>query len=442
MKKQTKHIKILNCFIYFSIIFFIGIAYFLLSTSYFKVSQKKENYIEVFFDINIEVIKSSLERCEKYYYKKFKGQNKQENQEEHRFSLNDNDSISSNTSHIPHFQTSQKNIDKNIRRKLRAKVLARKLIIKILIFLILLGIFYTILFYIFIRFLSHSYIYVKYYEQECICENEYHLIFNGVREMFFDENSEMFKMNVKEYLYKELEQLYVTRRKTNNYMNQNRLKLPSNFYEKFMAISIVKPCDLRLDDYFLNEDECFFFMNNATKYGLEITASYFVEEIRYADHFRRSLLFNKNITTYNLTLLGTKKYYEYYPKDPVKEKEFINEDPIHFFNSKTLNDLSIFYRNFMLPLYTQLRVINVDSIIDNLENIYFNLTLIFVLYMGIFFLIFVVYWVPFVHNLNQVLFRTKNLLSIIPKEVLMNINGIYSLFGIEDICLSNNEKKS
>jgi hypothetical protein len=58
--------------------------------------------------------------------------------------------------------------------------------------------------------------------------------------------------------------------------------------------------------------------------------------------------------------------------------------------------------------------------------------------------LFIFFWLPYIRELNRVIYKTKNLLSIIPKEVLMNIREIYSLLGIEDkyIKEENKNKKS
>ena len=431
MDIQANKIKVISIIGFVCIILFIGCIYYLISKAYYAVAEKKEKYIEIFFDINIDIILTSLEKCENYY-KKIKGEMEIEYDESEQ-----NEQITNNIQ--LHKQQSQKQKDRNLKRNLRAKALSKIVLTKILLFLILLGIYYLIVFIMYIKFLQNSYIYIKYYENECVCENEYHLIFNSLREAFFDKNSLVFNLKADEYILKELDVIYIKRRKANEYMNLYRKGLPQNFFRHFTEILNMEACDLKLDDYFESDDECYSFMNNATKYGLDLTASYFIEEIRFADHIRRyyhSTVENIN----NLTLMGTEQYINNWPTDPNELEKFSIRDPINIFNSDLLNDLSIFYRNFMIPLYTGLRVINIDTIQENLNETNNLYSLLFIVYISIFSFIFFFYWIPFVNNLNVVLYKTKNLLSIIPKEVLMNINGIYSLFGLEEMDLNNNEK--
>jgi hypothetical protein len=76
-----------------------------------------------------------------------------------------------------------------------------------------------------------------------------------------------------------------------------------------------------------------------------------------------------------------------------------------------------------------------------LKRIKFIFVLLFSIYMSFVFLVFFFYWIPYVRNLNKVIFKTKSLLSIIPKEVLINIREIYTLLGIDDKSFKNKENK-
>ncbi len=426
--EQIKKIK-LTYYIADAFIFVILIIiYFLISQSYYLVSEKKENYIEIFFEIDFEVIKNCIERCENYM-KKVKGEIEEYDDSEDK----EQDNYNQTKNHIHH-------LDKNYKRKIRAKELSRKFLIKIIIFLTLLAIYYATLIYLYITFLNASYINVKYSQQQCLCENEYHLIFNSLREASFDNNSNVYEMNVNLFLQKELEKIYVIRRKTNVYMNDYRKKMTGNFYKKYSELLLKKPCEFRLNDYFISENECTTFMNNSTKFGLEVTTSYFVEEIRYANQYRRFMIYNNNYSN-NLTLVGTNFYYHNISNDT---NEFYENNLINLFNGELMTNLSIFYRNFIIPFYNQLRLINVESV----DNYFDEIRLLFVCILSsyLFFIIFlfIFFWLPYIRELNRVIYKTKNLLSIIPKEVLMNIREIYSLLGIEDkyIKEENKNKKS
>ena len=434
LKNQIKTITI-YCSIGFTIIIlFIVFIYFSLQNAYYLVSEKKENYIEIFFEINPELIKNAIDRCENYL-KKLTGKD-----------LIEYNEIEEKDDFLEHLynQYNSKFTDKNLKRKKRAKALAKKLLMKLLFFLFLLSIYYSITLFFFLSFLNQSIINYKFFQQQCIIENEYHLIFNSIREAYFDRNTHIFNINVKDYIQTELQDLYVIRRKANEYMDKYRKKIPGKYYEKYQNLSSLKPCDFRLNDYFIDENECKNFMNNATNYGVDLTTSYFVEEVRFAEQLRRASIKN-NTKVNNLTLMGTIMYNQSWPSDENELKQYILNDPINYFNNGILRNVSIFYRNFILTLYNDIRNINKMSIDDYLNDINFRFILLFSLYITILSFIFLFYWLPFVRNLNNVLYKTKNLLSIIPKEVIMNISGIYALFGIENKKVDKsdgNEKKA
>ena len=428
IEKQIQKLKII-CYIGGVFIFVIVILiYFLISQSYYLVSEKKENYIEIFFEIDFEVIKICIERCENYM-KRVKG----EIEEYDDIDDKEQDTNTQTKNHIHH-------LDKNSKRKMRAKELSRQFLIKIIIFLSLLAIYYAALLYFYITFLNASYINVKYSQQQCISENEYHLIFNSLREASFDNNSNVHEMNVNVFLQNELEKIYVIRRKANVYMNEHRKKMTGNFYNKYTELLLKQPCNFRLNDYFISDNECITFMNNSTTFGLEVTTSYFVEEIRYANQYRRFITYNNQYYN-NLTLVGTHFYYQNISNIT---DEFYTNSAINFFNGELMTNLSIFYRNFIIPFYNELRTINVESVDDYFVEIRLLFVCLLSSYLFLIMFLFFFFWIPYIRELNRVIYKTKNLLSIIPKEVLMNIKEIYSLLGIEDkyIKEENKNKKS
>ena len=61
-----KKIEIISIICYVIIFLILIFIYFIITYSYDKVSQKKESYIEVFFQIGSSVIKNSLNKCENF----------------------------------------------------------------------------------------------------------------------------------------------------------------------------------------------------------------------------------------------------------------------------------------------------------------------------------------------------------------------------------------
>ena len=65
---------------------------------------------------------------------------------------------------------------------------------------------------------------------------------------------------------------------------------------------------------------------------------------------------------------------------------------------------------------------------DETIKISFIINIIFMLFV---FIGFSVFWMPFVLGENETIYKTKNMLSIIPKEVLINLPDINSMLGID-----------
>ena len=55
--------------------------------------------------------------------------------------------------------------------------------------------------------------------------------------------------------------------------------------------------------------------------------------------------------------------------------------------------------------------------------------------------LFFVLWIPFIKRLSTIIYKTKKMLMIIPKDILMNISCIYSLLDINPIQNIENEIK-
>ena len=66
---------------------------------------------------------------------------------------------------------------------------------------------------------------------------------------------------------------------------------------------------------------------------------------------------------------------------------------------------------------------------DNTSRISIVINVVFI---GVVFLGFFALWLPFVLGENETIYKTKNMLSIIPKEVLITLPHINIMLGIED----------
>ena len=165
--------------------------------------------------------------------------------------------------------------------------------------------------------------------------------------------------------------------------------------------------------------------------------SYFVEGMRLLKNkavknqcTRNNLTEYKHI--YNLTISHTSKgeiAFAETLQSPNKEI-FIMNMPIQNFNDNTHFKLCVLFINIFHPNYSKL----MKAMIDDVRNNFNKTSLLFLcipcVFTGIVFLYYVLVFLPFQMQLNQTIYKTKNMLSIIPKEVLASLNNIQHLLNI------------
>ena len=79
------------------------------------------------------------------------------------------------------------------------------------------------------------------------------------------------------------------------------------------------------------------------------------------------------------------------------------------------------------------RNLALDNIIQNISS---NKTIYIILLIIYFFLIlilYMLYWRPIINNITLLIYKTKNILNIIPVEILAEQTNIKSLLNISDL---------
>ena len=185
-------------------------------------------------------------------------------------------------------------------------------------------------------------------------------------------------------------------------------------------------CYYRLHDYFLED-------TGATKFGYLIMNLYFIEEKRflkeiYENYIEISKLMN------NLTLTGLEKNIK---KWPLKENEletYINNDSIKMFN-----DFNFMFSNIIVPFLDNFKKLTIDSLNKYLNDEYQKYNIFIIIYLCIIIIGFFLFWVLFVNKLNSTIYRTKNMLIIIPIEVLYSTSNIENI-KINKLIINNHLK--
>lgn len=186
-------------------------AYFLISYAYLAVGRRKESYLEVFFEIGEGVIRNSLEKCEKFS-KKFQSDS---------ISGDDLSSYSERDMHsdpvLLTLGTGKSNRSSH-NRKRKSNNSREDRIIKLKIFfgLLLISLFFFIIYIIYQKYLETIKTYVMVYDNVCSEQAYFLLIFNTLREYFFDKTSYIFNTRSKDFIQTSLDDIYIFKRDREN----------------------------------------------------------------------------------------------------------------------------------------------------------------------------------------------------------------------------------
>jgi hypothetical protein len=188
-------------YIFLSIVVSCIIAYFLLIFAYLAVGRRKESYLEVFFEIGGSVIRNSLEKCEKFT-KKIQS-----------------DSINDQTSNFDETEMMNDTIiqplnsggkkSSNSKRKNNNSKEVRIIKWKLALSLCLMGFFFFFMYFIYKDYLDKVKIFIQIYQNICLEQAEFLMIFNSLREYFFDNKTKVFGEPVGEYLKSQLDNIYL-----------------------------------------------------------------------------------------------------------------------------------------------------------------------------------------------------------------------------------------
>ena len=180
-------------------------------------------------------------------------------------------------------------------------------------------------------------------------------------------------------------------------------------------------CSYFITDYFNSTEECLNRYGNSLKYNFNIFATCFLQEIRVL----------KNLITYLLNggiIRGSLKKIlipaiKADPLMPLKGGKIAGTIyRLDVFNNETLHsNLNIQFINIILPyLYAYKNTLFKYLLIEGDE---FYFILISSLYLLLLIVIFFGYWLPIINHLNNIIYKTKNMLSIIPTSILAYQNN-------------------
>ena len=231
--------------------------------------------------------------------------------------------------------------------------------------------------------------------------------------------------------------------------------LPSKFKKKYLEIITNDLCSYAEDlfiknnrtDYSFNyitanDYTCEKVAENSTKYGLDLLVSNYLYELRVQKSYFDILLQNaENMNyTYNNTLFGADNYYNKLLEKNMEKENYNNItyeelDPFNIYNEEHVFKLSMIRRYLLLPIYNDTLnnfYVSMRDFWSTSYDIFLAIMIVFLLLVSAFYL---AYLLPSIYLQDESIYKTKNMLAIIPKDVLTTIPGINKLLNLGNITL-------
>ena len=436
LEYQVSYIKIkliLGLFIFFLV--YIGI-YFLISFYLISASKIRVRYMDIFYGINEDILKILISNCEKLF-KKLKPtemlnedeENSVDSQDEKVAYLNnkkDNQNKLDRRKSFYYIKHSQTFTEMTVKTKLPYNII--KFIIFFAFFLLVTYIFFVYNVIYFINISNQTILISKYFYKTQNFHSDMTDIFLAYRQYVFDESVIIYNMLPFDYLDKTEKGSYETLSDDVQFINEflkknllNDEEVQSNLKKQY--------CSYNATDKFKSFEECQERFGYILNYDFSIIASNFIEELRV----------NKFLVKYLIssgTLLGSLNDYD--------EEKFLKIESIprvgenytgnYTFRLDLYNDeiihahLDLVFVNIILP-YIEInsKIIIPHLTIDNKENILY-ITCFF--YLAFVCLIYFVYLLLMIKSINARIYKTKNMLKLIPIHILSTQNNIKDLLHL------------
>ena len=191
--------------------------------------------------------------------------------------------------------------------------------------------------------------------------------------------------------------------------------------------------------FFLDNVNCYEIFFNSSQFGFKILLTTLTIEIRSIKNAYESLKLRQKekLFKYNCSLMGTDKEKNLFPNSDTNSEEYlsyIEMHPINVYNSEENYVINRIYRYILsntFPLFGNKFSKEIVNGINYIKN--FFIVIIFV-FIFVKMLLYIFVWIPYENKINTVIYKTKNMLMIIPIDILRNMPSVYKVL---DIYVSN-----
>ena len=410
---------------------------------YKKINIKKNKYKSILNELDNTLIISSLNKCEKFSQKLKKEKNSKELKDKDILFDSSSSNYSENEIDINMLNKKNTNI-KTLKNKNDIKKKNKKcqnyFIIQILIFL-----------FIFIFQLS---IYIHYYlkttNYQRIVIYEYHIsmfaanflyIFIGLREFIYDKKTKFYNKTVDEYLEENLNNYYENYAYLSKNKDTYRIYFPDSYQKLLNYLYNGKICEYinsyNSDNPNAQQYKCDEFFYGSSGFGFFTLLANFVEEIRTLkikiDNNYYKIAQEKNFV-YNESYFNSPNgfYEELYEQYSNNLDEYQRYNPANILRTLAHKELFITYNYINTQVYSSLiseSLKQFEQVFSKYNDINLIINIIFIILVV---LGFIFIWIPFIYKQDKKLQQIKVMLSIVPSELLSNVNNINNLLEIDD----------
>ena len=389
------------------------------------------SYFAVFYGIKLSVIKYSIKKCENFINKI----NQDEVIKNDIINEDSNESISN--SNIDEKRNNiGENIDSSKGKKKYVKVKNngwKKIQYAYMIFLASSYLYFQTIIILF-TLLTRKYIYNEEYLYHL---QNYHnnilYLFNAYREFLFDENSTIFGIPSYDYLIKQESELYLTCTEDIEYLSIIHDSIKA-IYRNYLVVNEDKFCNVFIADYFENQEECYNYIggrDGIINFGFHFLIHDFVEEIRMKRNYIK-LLLEKGVIVGNFSdILNLKNYSKCTDQNlGIKNNKSLIFRMSLFNMEKTHSRLNIIFMHIIMQYINTERNMTYNLVEANVKGGYAIYIILILFHMFIIILISSIYLIPKVKEMNVEIYKAKNILTIIPVQILASLPNIRTLLNI------------
>lgn len=408
---------------------FFFLTYFLFVHCYDKVEELKQNYLAVFYEIGENLITSCLNKCELFYHK-VQAQASEENIGSVLIS-NNSDEISD----VIQMKKGNVQSRKRTNNAGKLKIIKASPLIKISIF----GLF--LFFCLFscsialskIIFLEKYNNISKYVNHHGSYQLLYLVLFLSVREELCQPSLSFMGAPVSIYASTLMKTFYIRLKTEYNLALKYRPYMPSKYRWMNRLVIYDNICPYPyINEFFESiEQNCEDFMYSTMKYGMKYIYSSYTENVR-AMHEKYTelakLLKNNGILIFEKPL----EYYDKYYSNSDKKLIWEQYSPVTILNSDLHKNLVVLFDFVIKEIYTQTSSKMSEYVFAFQSRNHDIILYLLYSFISIELIAFFAFITPFEVKLNQTIFKAKNMLSIIPLEVLSTLNQVKKMLEINE----------